>query len=207
MAEVPAAGWFTAMRAGIMAGTFRGLCFQEKSVMDPLVTNPFAVLTFIAAPAILTNASSVMALGTGNRFARAIDRARTLARELERKEGVPDAVARLRLKQLGYANRRARLLVRALTAFYLSLGAFAAASFTSLLGAVFVFTHHEVARQVAMLVGFGCGVVGVGGLVSGSGILVWETRLTLAILTEETALVVKGLHLERTGPEPGSSRP
>ena len=29
--------------------------------MDPLVTNPFAVLTFIAAPAILTNASSVIA--------------------------------------------------------------------------------------------------------------------------------------------------
>jgi hypothetical protein len=26
--------------------------------MDPLATNPFAVLTFIAAPAILTNASS-----------------------------------------------------------------------------------------------------------------------------------------------------
>ena len=38
-------------------------------------TNPFTVLTFIAAPAVLTNASSVLALGTSNRFARVIDRA------------------------------------------------------------------------------------------------------------------------------------
>ena len=51
--------------------------------MDPLAANPFAVLTFIVAPAILTNASSVMALGTSNRFARAIDRARSLATALQ----------------------------------------------------------------------------------------------------------------------------
>src|SRR6266851_5010737 len=120
--------------------------------MDPLVTNPFAVLTFIAAPAILTNASSVMALGTSNRFARAIDRVRALAKELKRQEGVSEAEARHRVQQLGYAKRRSLLLVRALTFFYLSLGAFAAASFTSLLGAVFVIAQHEVSRQLAMLV-------------------------------------------------------
>src|SRR5437764_11177563 len=112
--------------------------------MDPLATNPFAVLTFIAAPAILTNASSVMALGTSNRFARSIDRARTLTAELQSGRGLPDAVARRKVRQLHSANRRALLLVRALTAFYLSLGSFAAASFTSLLGAVFVVTRHEV---------------------------------------------------------------
>ena len=52
--------------------------------MDPLATNPFGILTFIVAPAILTNASSVMALGTSNRFARAIDRARALSSQVER---------------------------------------------------------------------------------------------------------------------------
>ena len=56
-------------RVGDLSSWMRG-----KFLMDPLITNPFAVLTFIAAPAILTNASSVMALGTSNRFARAIDR-------------------------------------------------------------------------------------------------------------------------------------
>ena len=31
----------------------------------------------------------------------------------------------------------------------------------------------------------------------GSALLVWETRLTLAILAEETRLIVDGLHLKR----------
>jgi hypothetical protein len=73
------------------------------------------------------------------------------------------------------------------------IGAFAAASFTSLLGAAFVITQHDVARQVAMTAALGCGVVGFGGLVVGSAVLVWESRLTLAILAEETDLV-EGLH-------------
>jgi hypothetical protein len=164
--------------------------------MDPLMTNPFAVLTFIAAPAILTNASSVMALGTSNRFARAIDRGRALAAELERREAMPEAVARLRLKQLRYASLRALLLVRALTAFYLSLGAFAAASFTSLVGAASVIGHLDVPRQAAVFVALGCGVLGVGGLVVGSALLIWETRLAVAILWEETNLVVSKFYLE-----------
>jgi hypothetical protein len=163
--------------------------------MDPLATNPFAVLTFIAAPALLTNASSVMALGTSNRFARAIDRARSLARELETNPELSAEVSRLRVKQLGYAGRRTRLLVRALTCFYLSVGSFAAASFNSLLGAVFVLAHNDAVRGLAMLAAFACGAVGIGGLVTGAAILVGETRLTLAILSEETDLIVRGLDL------------
>jgi len=34
--------------------------------------SPFAALTFIAAPALLTNASSLLMLGTSNRLARAV---------------------------------------------------------------------------------------------------------------------------------------
>lgn len=168
--------------------------------MDPL-TNPFAVLTFIAAPAVLTNASSVMALGTSNRFARAIDRVRALSAELAGPQAMPEAVKQLRLKQLRSAGRRVLLVVRALTAFYVSLGAFAAASLTSLLGAAFVVSRLEGPRVVVMAVAFVCGVVGVGGLVTGSVLLVWEGRLTFAILREETTFVVQGL--ERGGPEHG----
>ena len=102
--------------------------------MDPLGTNPLGILTFIVAPAILTNAPSVMALGTANRFARAIDRARALSFEVEGKEHDPDPAIALRIRQLHSAERRALLLVRALTAFYLSVGSFAAASLVSLLG-------------------------------------------------------------------------
>ena len=50
--------------------------------MDPH-TSPFAVLSLIVAPAILTNAASVLAMSTSNRLARAVDRARDLGRQLE----------------------------------------------------------------------------------------------------------------------------
>jgi len=50
--------------------------------MDAGGGNPFAVLTAVVAPAILTNACSVLALGTSNRLARVVDRTRVVAREL-----------------------------------------------------------------------------------------------------------------------------
>jgi len=43
--------------------------------------NPFAILTFISAPAVVTNASCVLLFGTGNRYGRAIDRVHDLAEE------------------------------------------------------------------------------------------------------------------------------
>ena len=55
-------------------------------------------------------------------------------------------------------------------------------------GVSFVITHHDIARQVAF-------VLGVCGLVGSSAMLVWETRLTLAMLAEATDLVIAGLHL------------
>lgn len=159
--------------------------------MDPLAANPFAVLTFIAAPAILTNSSSVMALGTSNRFARTIDRVRVLSAQVEGKENDPDPDAVLRMRQLRAAEGRALLLVRALTCFYLSVGSFAAASLVSLLGAVFYVAQQAFLHQVTMGFAFAAGVAGVGGLVTGSALLVWETRLALSILDEETEYRLK----------------
>ncbi len=46
-----------------------------------LTNNPFAVLTFIAAPAILTNATSVLAMSTINRMLRTRDRMHELLKE------------------------------------------------------------------------------------------------------------------------------
>lgn len=165
--------------------------------MDAASANPLGMLTFIVAPAILTNASSVMALGTANRFARTIDRARTLAVQVEGKEDDPDPDVRLSIRQLRTAERRALFLVRALTAFYLSVGSFAAASLVSLLGAVFFVAQSDVLHMVALTIAMCAGVAGVGGLVTGSGLLVWETRMALRILREETEFMLK-----RTPPTP-----
>lgn len=159
--------------------------------MDPLATNPLSILTFIVAPAILTNASSIMTLGTSNRFARAIDRARSLSAEIQVSGTIETPAIALRRRQLRYAERRALILVRALTAFYVSVGSFGAASLISLLAAAFSVLHHDLGRQVTLTIGLGAGVAGVGGLVTGSGLLVWETRMALFILTEETLAMCK----------------
>ena len=159
--------------------------------MDGFGTNPFGILTFIVAPAILTNASSVMALGTSNRFARTIDRARALSALVEGKENDPDPEIALRLRQLRVAERRALLLVRALTAFYLSVGSFAAASLVSLLSAVFFVAHTDLLHRATLVAAFCAGVVGVGGVMTGSGLLVAETRMALRILHEETQFLLK----------------
>jgi hypothetical protein len=163
--------------------------------MDPFSANPFAVLTLIAAPAVLTNASAVMSLSTSNRFARAVDRARLLAREFQTKRETADPLAAHRFRQLTYANRRALLLVRALMAFYLSLGAFAAAAITSVVGAVSVVLGGSGVAVVTEVVALVVGAVGVGGLVAGSVVLVYETRLTLAIIREETQIIATELRV------------
>ena len=177
--------------------------------MDPAAgSNPFSVLAYIAAPAALTNAASVMALGTSNRFARAVDRARVLTKELGADPPLADDAAQSRMKQLSYANRRASILVRSLTMFYLAVGAFAAASLTSLLGSILAVSFDSaVVRHGANLAAFGCGAVGVGGLVGGAAMLVAETRLTLAIIREEAALVSRslGIALPHARPAPAST--
>lgn len=158
--------------------------------MDGFGTNPFGILTFIVAPAILTNASSVMALSTSNRFARAVDRARALSSQVEGKDPGQDPEIALRRRQLHFAGRRVLLLVRALTAFYVSVGSFAAASLISLLGAVSFVAHSASLHGATTVAALCAGVAGVAGLVAGSGLLVWETRMVLRMLGEETTFLL-----------------
>src|SRR5215469_13967054 len=86
-------------------------------VMTTLAENPFAVLTLIAAPAVFTNASSVLALGTGNRLGRVVDRTRYLAHELHSSQ-IRDETTQLWVDHLGRLEQRGALLVRAMSFFY-----------------------------------------------------------------------------------------
>ena len=149
-----------------------------------LHANPFIALTFIVAPAVLTNASAVLVMSTSNRFARAIDRAREISRQIESvTPGTEEAVARL-IRELSNTENHGILLIKAMRSFYLSMGAFATAAFVSLLGiAVLSSSPVIVSRGIglsAMLVGF----VAVGGLVHGSALLLKETRITVSILQD-----------------------
>lgn len=148
--------------------------------------NPFTVLTLIAAPAVFTNASSVLALGTSNRLARVMDRARYLARELQ--SGVHDEAADLWVSHLGRLEKRGSLLVRAMSFFYGAIGAFAAASLVSILGAVLGTSANRLSFDAIAGTGFVVGTIGFIGLALGCSLLVRETRLALQSLSEEAEL-------------------
>lgn len=156
--------------------------------MAYLGDGPFTALTLVAAPAVLTNASSVLALGTSNRFARAVDRQRQLSSLLESQpDNVEAELGELRLRQLHRAERRAQLLLRALTNFYAALGSFAGASLISVMGAVLATPAHPLLSRIASPVVLAVGVLGVGGLVHGCFLLIRETRITLGSLREDAA--------------------
>lgn len=157
--------------------------------MSPFDTNPFTVLTLIAGPAVLTNASSVLALGTSNRFARAIDRARSLSQQLETEGAVTDPLTPLRIRQLNRTERRSILMLHALRCFYLGLGSFAAASLVSLIGASVATSEHHIVFRTALGLALATGVVGVAALVFGCTLLVTETRLAVQNVSEEAALL------------------
>src|SRR5260370_2476268 len=140
---------------------------------SPVTENPFAVLTLIAAPAVFTNASSVLALGTANRLARVVDRTRALAREL-RATPPSESEAQMWGGQLDRLQLRASMLVRALTYFYTAVGSFAAASLVSVVGATVATTDYRMSfatiaavSLIARTSGFICLVVWCSVLVRG----------------------------------------
>ncbi|HEX3870751.1 MAG TPA: DUF2721 domain-containing protein [Pirellulales bacterium] len=163
--------------------------------MDALGPNPLSILTFIVAPAILTNAASISALATSNRLARGTERARAISAQLESEGNASTDASKVYLRVLQYAEKRVLLLVRALTAYYVAIGSFAAATLLSLAAAVLFVVEGQTLALVAMGLSLLAGVSGVGGLVFGSFVLVGESRLTLTSLGEETAWLVS--HHER----------
>lgn len=150
--------------------------------------NPFEILTFIVAPAILTNASSILSLSTSNRFARTVDRSRFLYEKMTEPEKLRPQELAIYQKQLPVIGQRSMLLVKALTWFYVSVGAFAATAFVSILGAALTFFDNHYASDITIIISLICGAVGVIGLVTGTSMLVREMWLALNFLQAEIDL-------------------
>ena len=151
-------------------------------------SNPFAVLTAIVAPAILTNASSILALGTSNRLGRVVDRTRVVAGELDGFEpGSPEyeswAAQLDRCLQV-----RAQLLLKALRLFYAALGLFAASALVSVGGSIAAYYGQKLLFQVAAACAVVTGGSAVVGLASGCTVMVHETRLAVRNLAEEARI-------------------
>jgi hypothetical protein len=151
--------------------------------MPDALPSPFAALSLIVAPAILTNASSVLAMSTSNRLARAVDRARELARQIEA-EPRPEERAVRQLRELVINEDRAVLLLRALRSFYSAMGAFALATLLSLIGSVAAAGAVSTAVRALEIVAVAAGVVAVGALVHGAILLFRETGLAVGMLRE-----------------------
>jgi hypothetical protein len=154
----------------------------------------FTVLTLIVAPAVLTNASSVLALNTANRFARIIDRAKELAAELRHlPDGDPQHA--LRLLQLQRLGQRAEFLLRAQSSIYAALGLFVTAALVAVVGAGVAIRHPDGSRVIAMI-GLGVGILATSGLIHGSQLIIRDTRLALVTLREDLAMLT-GVRADR----------
>jgi hypothetical protein len=153
--------------------------------MDLLGGNPFIVLTFIAAPAVLTNACAVMSLTTSNRIARAVDRGRSLVKELSRPEPMPSERRQFRLLEVSVAQRRAVLLIEAMAAFQFACAGFATTTLLALLGAALGFLGIRAVNIAALALVLGCQSLAVAGIVRGASKIIRESRMAYAVLRQE----------------------
>ncbi len=152
--------------------------------------NPFAILTFISAPAVLTNASCVLLFGTGNRYGRAIDRVHELSDAIESSAGMSEVELRLKVRQLESSEKRVLLIVRALTSFYTAVAGFVVSTLVSLVGAVLVSATSSQGVGLSLAMAFFAGSVGVVAMFTGAFMLARESRFSFHILREEKKFIL-----------------
>ncbi len=146
-------------------------------------SNPFIMLTFIVAPAVLTNACALLAMSTSNRFARAIDMAKEIARQIDASgdDIFPPRLSRL-VDEFTTAETRGLLLLKAMRCFYLSLSCFALVALVSLLGSVSTMLKSQAVETVFLSFVLLLGVVAVGGIVFGVILLIREIRIVMTVM-------------------------
>jgi Protein of unknown function (DUF2721) len=149
-----------------------------------VAADPFSILTVVVAPAVLTNASSVLALGTNNRLARVADRTHAATAQLAKLEpGARDRA--VSVAELAALETRAQLLLRALRSFYLGLGLFASSALISIAGSIMVYYGKPSAFEIAAGIGVVCGASAVIALVCGCVLMIRETQLAVIGLASE----------------------
>ena len=147
---------------------------------------------------MLTNAASVLAMSTSNRFLRASERMRGFAAEMQKSETSPDTRALL-LEQMDRTQEQAVLLLGALRGEYIAIGAFTAATLISILGAAIAPYSPRLDTWLA-LVALAVGVLAAGALVLACKHLLAATRSSIVNMSEEAAYVRR--HQHPLGPAP-----
>ena len=170
--------------------------------------NALAVLTAMITPAVLISACGALIFSTGTRLGRVIDRVRFLTAKLEDLARNPQADEmaferqQLLSSQLERQAARARLIQRAMVAFYTALGTFVATT-------VAIAVTNSIARNylwIAVILG----VTGAIFMFYGSVLLIVESRLALWAIFSEMDFVAKvSRHYTlppSSGPAPPASR-
>jgi len=148
-----------------------------------LAQNPFALLSLIAAPAVLTNSASVLALSTSNRFLRASERLRAVAARYDEAESAE--VRAHVIIQLTRVEKQAAMMLNALRAAYVAIGCFVSASLISILGAGVASSSLRAAFTIFAGLALAVGIVGACGIVWACVNLLGATRLALVNMSED----------------------
>jgi Protein of unknown function (DUF2721) len=164
--------------------------------MDPasLAQSPFAVLSFIAAPAVLTNATSTLVTSTTTRW---LETRKAMKRSLAKsqKPGIPEQEAAGNRDHGGRLETQATMLLGALRLIYIALGAFASATLVTLVGAALVPFHEALWYYSLALLGVVLGAVGVGCLIFSSILLFQTTQISLTDIRDD-AKVIRERHVK-----------
>jgi uncharacterized protein DUF2721 len=162
------------------------------------------ILSAMITPAVLISASGTMVLSTSVRMARVVDRVRTLSGALEEIFNTPpddilDARRAETEQQLLLQTRRARLIQRALTSFYVALCVFVGTTISTAISAF---------SQRLTWMPTGLGIFGMLMMFYGCVLLVRETRLALLSVDLEMEFVL-GLRkrYEAAGRAPAGATP
>lgn len=144
--------------------------------------NPFLPLSFIAGPAILTNASTVLLNGASIRYNLAIGLWRDLEAELHGHGSATGFLFNDRPHAMRLAERRVIHIVRALTLLYAAVGGFGVSTLTGLTGALLADNGPAWAVDVAK-----AGTLVAGGsallcLLAAAATFTFESRCTIALL-------------------------
>jgi Protein of unknown function (DUF2721) len=151
--------------------------------------NALAVLTAMITPAVLISACGALIFSTSTRMGRVVDRVRALSERFENLAKHPEQDdmfeerRALIFSQLDRQTSRARLLQRAMLAFYIALAVFVAAS-------VAIAIVSAIARDFTWIAVV-LGLVGSFLMLYASVLLVLESRLALGAITSEMDFVWK----------------
>jgi len=158
---------------------------MATEILNPTaLSSTIEFLTAMVTPALLISATGSLVLSTSTRLGRVVDRVRQLEERLsdliyaENKGEVPlyDKRVEVIVDLLDKVTSRARILQRAMQAFYYGLGMFVLTSVTIAIAAFFS-TYRWVPIPV--------GIVGIMFLFWGSMLMLRETRVATATVNAE----------------------